>query len=473
MPRRRRNKSKSSPMNSPMQAPPSPNFRAPQQSDNLIALIEMFPHIEPQVAMQVLQYHRSLDDAISYLLTEMSVSGTDSKGSSGSQEVQINSGGGWYNLPEDAFLLICEHLSIVSIGTLGRVCRSYYESAKLCYERVETLHLSRYKYWSDTSLLSFAGRFPTLKYLSLKNLANFRSFSLLPSCNSKLETLSLDGCRHFEDSDMEVIIRHMKNLTALDVSYCAITNESLGIILEEQRQLQRLSLVECRDITSNGICAVLTRIPSLTNLNLKSTTIGPQIQDVFNRSKLGLTKLNISNCTAINRFSLAPPLNYCNLKILNISNNKNLRVLSLLGLSALEQLYVSNCRGLTTMVFGGLNSLQTIDASMGLELRHIDIKTTTQMPILTINLFQCRSLSSISFDGLLEACQDSVMSLNCGGMIQLSDPSVERLMKGFSQLTAVNTSGCKSLSSRLAVEVSGTYPYLVGSDSPHKRRNNR
>ncbi len=97
--------------------------------------------------------------------------------------------------------------------------------------------------------------------------------------SSKLESLCLIGCRKLTGTFFPSLIEHCKNLKTLLVRYLPITDDVLCSCDWTQLPLEELDISACPDLTSIGLCALLSKLDRIRYLNMSYCGIGHAVTD--------------------------------------------------------------------------------------------------------------------------------------------------------------------------------------------------
>jgi len=344
-------------------------------------------------------------------------------------------------MPLEIYLHICEHLDLFAYGNLSVVCHLLEVHTQTIYERTTQLSFYRYRYWTDSRILTMIARFSNLENLSLRKCINFGSFKSLPqSCfasSATIKSLNLAQCHEIRDGDISGVLDTLESLQSLDIAQSLVSDDTLELLVKNCA-LEYLCLAGCKHVSSKAVKRLITGSKTLKSLNLQGTQMTSEIFDSFNRS-VTLRKLNLSRCKRIVTCIMGSK--NCGLKELNLSDNVGLRQVELYCPS-LTSLNLSLCKYLVTFIMH-LPAPGFVSANLSgdLNLSEIKMKPTN---LREVNLFSCRSITNDSLTQIITSTS-SLSSLNCGGMIQLNYRMLSGILRTSPCLIEMELTGCKGI----------------------------
>ena len=119
----------------------------------------------------------------------------------------------------------------------------------------------------------------------------------LAACRNSLEDLDLHGCKGVTESGF-ALLKHHTALQGLDLSFTGITDAGAAH-LETLTELVALELAGCNQLTPSFVGSWLSRLPNLEVLMLKGCKVGDAELVVVAENLKNLTKLNLRCCDDI------------------------------------------------------------------------------------------------------------------------------------------------------------------------------
>jgi hypothetical protein len=293
-------------------------------------------------------------------------------------------------------------------------------------------------------------RFPNVVKLNLSRCKEFASFESLPeSCNAaKMKELNLSGCGEMSDDALHYLASWMPALEDIDLSASFITDDGTEVLSSQFRQLSRLSMNNCTEVSEQGLSNLVDRCKSLTSLSLQGTNVTADSVSFARGSKLA--SLNLSKCKRLGHYSIVKEAKHCQLTDLNLSSNPGLQSVSL-DVATLVQLNLSSCGSLKSVRLAA-PALRLLNLSGCKLLSDLKIEGGTKLE--TVNLFGCRSLQEAGFNRLVRSALTTLDTMICSGMINLSAESISLLLDPkCASLKAISLDGCKALPGRVVDSV--------------------
>lgn len=113
-----------------------------------------------------------------------------------------------------------------------------------------------------------------LKYLTINNSKVYDSALHIISNNCKnLEFISLNNCKHITDNGIKILARDCKKIYTISLDCCNITNNSLRYISRYLPNISNISFCCCYSITDIGLIYLANKCKLLTNIYLIDTYI--------------------------------------------------------------------------------------------------------------------------------------------------------------------------------------------------------
>lgn len=176
------------------------------------------------------------------------------------------------------------------------------------------------KTWRNTSLNPEVWR--QVNCYSLRSVLNNHIVTWFSERWSQCERLSLMECYDVTDPGIDAIARRCPNLRRIDLTGCnLITNQSMASLGKHCNKIETVDITCCRKITSAGMASLSRGVPELRNLKLWGCAL---IEDegliAVARNCPKLEGLDITWCKSISEHSFAELSKRCtNLKRLNVT----------------------------------------------------------------------------------------------------------------------------------------------------------
>ncbi|CAE7178795.1 unnamed protein product, partial [Rhizoctonia solani] len=148
----------------------------------------------------------------------------------------------------------------------------------------------------------------TFRYASFVRRLNFMSFtgelsdhliSRIADC-TRLERLTLVNCVNLTDESLETVLSKMPNLVALDLTGIgAVTDRSITAVSRVASRLQGINLGGCKLITDEGITQLATNCTLLRRVKLAGLQVTNQSVIHLARQCPLLLEVDLTGCTAI------------------------------------------------------------------------------------------------------------------------------------------------------------------------------
>lgn len=417
----------------------------------LPALAEMFPTIDSEVLSAIFQNcGRSFEATVEYMLANDAAQSREEKQMQSALNASLAAAALEDGLPSvsppvqgvdnlsllsgDLFSLVCENLNLFDLTNLASTSRDARSQVELgSFASRDRLDLGRYASWPDWKLLRMLARFSGTTIISFRN-TSFKSFEqLAATCFGRhIKQVSFAGCHNLQDLDCNELFGLGEHLESLDLSQCDnLTDDGLEYIATARQniKLSKLSLTECRHISSLGVERILDRCVGLQTLDLKGTNVSRSILQ-FTQQHSQLTSLNLSTCRKLPAdFSIVSP--FCQLSWLSISANPALKTVTL-SIPTLTHLNLSNAKHVQSLTLY-TPRLKVLNMNGCLLLSSISSYAPASKVLLTsletINANLCRSITSFSFHQLLSSAKDTLKSMAARGCLLMNDANIALMIK--------------------------------------------
>nr|CAB3488843.1 unnamed protein product [Digitaria exilis] len=321
--------------------------------------------------------------------------------------------------------------------------------------KLTSLDLS-YTMITKESLLSII-KLPNLQVLTLVGCIGIDDdalASLEKEYSKSLQVLDMSHCQNVTDVGVSSIVKSIPNLLELNLSYCCPVTPSMVRSLQKVSKLQTLKLEGCK-FMADGLKAIGSSCVSIRELSLSKSTGVTDSELSFAVSKLkNLLKLDITCCRNITDVSVASITRSCTSLVslrMESCSHVSSGALQLIGkhCSHLEELdFTDNDlddEGLKALT--GCTNLSSL--KIGICLRISDEGLThigKSCPKLRdIDLYRC---GGISDDGVIQIAQGCPMleSINLSYCTEVTDRSLMSLSK-CTNLNTLEVRGCPRVSS--------------------------
>lgn len=160
----------------------------------------------------------------------------------------------------------CTNVGDAGISSISEACSASLRTLKMldCY-KVGDVGIS--------ILAKFCKSLETLIIGGLRDITDEAVKSLVLSCHSSLKNLRMDWCLSVTDSSLSCILKHCKNLQALDMGCCEEVTDAAfhGLGTEDfAENLKVLKVSNCPKITVAGISMILDSCKLLEYLDVRS-----------------------------------------------------------------------------------------------------------------------------------------------------------------------------------------------------------
>ncbi|KAK0727581.1 hypothetical protein B0T26DRAFT_638275 [Lasiosphaeria miniovina] len=282
-----------------------------------------------------------------------------------------------------------------------------------------------------------------IKRLNLASLAeNVNDGSVMPlAVCTRVERLTLTGCRGLTDSGLIALVQNNTHLLALDMSLDEqITEASINAIAENCRRLQglnvsgcnrvsnesmirlarscrfikRLKLNDCSQLYDNSVMAFAEHCPNLLEIDLhQCRLVGNEPITALVSKGQSLRELRLANCELIDDSAfLMLPMNktYEHLRILDLTSCARLTdraVEKIIDVAPrLRNLVLAKCRNITDTAVYAI-------AKLGKNLHYV-------------HLGHCGNITDDAVKRLVQSC-NRIRYIDLGCCLHLTDESVTRL----------------------------------------------
>lgn len=195
------------------------------------------------------------------------------------------------SLPPEILIHVLRHLhSIRDLHNSLLVCRLWCECAvELLWHRPTFPDLSHFVQMlqvicSDNQSFDYPRFVRRLNFIYLSKELTDSLFIRLSRC-TKLERLTLINCVELSDEVMARVLSNFKNLVALDLTNIAsCSDNTIKLLAESATKLQALNLGGCKNITDEGVIALAEHCPLLRRVKLSG------VKNITNKAVSALAK---------------------------------------------------------------------------------------------------------------------------------------------------------------------------------------
>lgn len=333
---------------------------------------------------------------------------------------------------------------------------------------IKSIHLAECKSIDSESIISISEFCPSIESLNISGCYKVKDYAfvkLIQKCK-KIKELSISRCNQLLDSSFTAISQ-MESLESLDITWCMIKNESFELLSSTPsfvHNLRYLNASWCtlvdedifnqaikrfdqlvdldlswKTISDDCIGEILRNCKNLSSLNLTGTNISSEgFKHFIHRSYPNLMRLNLSWAKGLSDENLIGIIKACNnLLSLDISLCSNITNKSIVhipsSLKKLKHLMMSRCRQFNDDGFNFTNDgeLKYINFS---EVEISDYKLNEMFrynnDISMIVLSGCRHLTEFTIDGMVNYLK-SIKILNLNGCRLIQDDGIIMLVNQF------------------------------------------
>ena len=165
----------------------------------------------------------------------------------------------WQSLPDEAWLEVLQHLPVWDVAAVGRVCRRFRVlSADPSLWR--TVSATR-RTLSRAALVEMGSRRPLRLRLDRCRGMDAAALSVvLGRASGNVRDVALRGCDGVDDDAVAVLARLCPSLTALDLSWCRVTDAGAATLAGTNAPpLASLRLQGCSEVTDAGVGRIAAR----------------------------------------------------------------------------------------------------------------------------------------------------------------------------------------------------------------------
>jgi F-box/leucine-rich repeat protein 14 len=310
-----------------------------------------------------------------------------------------------------------------------------------------------------------------------------------------IESLNLSGCYNLSDPNLEwAFIKEVSSLTKLNLSLCKeVTDNSLGRIATNCKNLQDLDLAGCCKITNAGIFSLSWGLKKLKRLNLRSCrqisdqgighltgTTAADLQAAGLGGSPTLEELSLQDCQKLTDESLRyvseglPNLRSLNLSFCVSITDTGLK--SLAKMTSLEAVNLRSCDNVSDIGLGFLAAAeQQQEQNNQRKLVKLDVSfcgnvTDASLRHIASGLAGLQNLSmttcAITDEGLVRLAAsaglaNSLKELNIGQCVSVSDEGLEAVGKTMKQLQIIDLYGCPNVTEAGISSIKAHLPKLT------------
>ncbi|KAM7437175.1 F-box/LRR-repeat protein 17 [Porites harrisoni] len=174
------------------------------------------------------------------------------------------------NLPQVVFLSILSYLDLKDLGRASCVSKHWYNSTlDPCLWR--KLKLQKRHKVDDEVLVRITNHGSAVSVLDVSECRSITEEGLLKAllqCKCLVD-LSVVRCVAVTDKILSVIGQSCRNIRSLDISLCRVTDTGVKELCEGCLQLEKLTMDQCRSLTSNSLLSVAQNCPNLTFISVE------------------------------------------------------------------------------------------------------------------------------------------------------------------------------------------------------------
>ncbi|GCC24203.1 F-box/LRR-repeat protein 4 isoform X1 [Chiloscyllium punctatum] len=224
-------------------------------------------------------------------------------------------------LPYELIQLILSHLTVPDLCQLAQTCKLLYQH---CYDPLQYVQLSLQPYWAglnDGSLEHLQSRCALVQFLNLSWTGNRGSIStqgfrrFMQVCGYELVRLELACCHFLNESCLEVIAQMCPNLQELNLSSCDKLNTQAFCHIAKISGLRRLVVYRTK-IEQTALLSILNFCLELQHLSLGSCVMVDDydvVASVIGAKCKKLRSLDLWRCKNITENGIAAIVSGCRL----------------------------------------------------------------------------------------------------------------------------------------------------------------
>ena len=400
------------------------------------------------------------------------------------QEVQVQERGGFFSLPQEIVLKICDDLEITALAKLGRVCKQaqtvmtdvLYSNARIRdsylkkgiqLQKIDSILkvfrngcegvVSLDFVCSEITLHQFSlvlDRFVNIKEIRLNAMArknfkksqDFQGFLkiIINKC-SHLVTLHLLNFRKIQRGSLKDLEK-LTELRSLHLYNCCFERVAFSRFIENIPQLEELeiSLSRSKSVTFR----MIEKAHRLKSLTLDQMNINDDDFSKIIQSCQRIEKINISLCSHLGSKGIEKIADLPQVKQLSLFHQSSFRADTLIKVldsqAQLEKLEISQCFNINDLVCNRIASLSKLSI-LNLALSKItdtafdNIIKGCQM-LQSLSLSGCRSLTDLGNIGTIKELKYLNLSYNI-----INGDALQAIASGCTKLETMILSGCTGI----------------------------
>ncbi|XP_063957002.1 uncharacterized protein LOC129263803 [Lytechinus pictus] len=366
----------------------------------------------------------------------------------------------WQLLPDEILLLIFSHLPQHMLVQCALTCQRFHRIAmddslwrciRLESRDLTDFYLTHIGEKHPVSLTLHKCRGNLVTENGLRNL--FRS------CADSLQELNVTGCSKGELQGDSILLHVSRcyNLTSLDTSWCAVTDNGLSAVLDGCPRLETICLNGCQSVSDQCLRQIVNKYgANLGVLELCGCfNLSPQTLMLLAETSNNLITLNIAQCYKITDecvASVAPK--FRSLQHWHLKGCKDLRDSAVKKIARhckqLRTLSIASCPHVTDValieIATYLNSIRSLDVSGCRKIGNEGMRClATCCPYLEKVGLSSTSATHKSVSSLASYASQTLTELKLNCCREITEASVIRLLKHCKKLKTLHLYGVKGL----------------------------
>lgn len=349
------------------------------------------------------------------------------------------------SLPQVVFLTILSYLDVKNLGRASCVSKHWYNSSlDPCLWKI--LKLQKRQKVDDEVLIRVtrqaSSNVSLLDVSECQSLTEEGLMTALRQCQLLME-LRVVRCPAVTDRCLTVIAQSCKNVKLLDISLCSVTDQGVKELCGSCIRLERLTMDQCRLLTSESLFAVAHNCPVLRCLSIEyDNDIGEEgICELVQKCPL-LEKLHLNSCGITSQTALYIA-QYC----------RNISVLDLRCCSSLTD-------GVVKELVKGCQYLQILNLSLCLCVTDISLEhiVSNCVTLRSLYLVHCKIT-----DRGLEAfthCVCKLERLDISWCQDVTDQGVQTVLRGCPHLKHLGLVRCDQVNEQTVTQLNEQFPHV-------------
>jgi len=360
------------------------------------------------------------------------------KGQEDASSFQINS------LPQVVFLSILSYLGVQNLGRASCVSKHWYNSSlDPCLWR--KLKLQKRQKVDDEVLARVTNLGSNASVLDVSECRNITEEGLIQAlrqCQCLME-LNVVRCPAVTDKCLSVIGESCKNIKILDISLCNVTDCGVKELCESCTKLERLTMDQCRSLTSDSLLFVAQCCPKLRCISVEydNRVEDKGVLELVQRCPL-LEKLHL-NSSGITLQTALVTAQYC----------RNLSVLDLRYCSTLTDEAVKE-------LVKGCPYLQILNLSLCFHVTDVSLEhiISNCVTLRSLYLVHCK----ITDTGLeaFSRCVCKLERLDISWCQDITDQGVRTVLNGCPRLKHLGLVRCDQVNDQTVIQLNQQFPHV-------------